>query len=332
MAVPSRASAPHTPVLLKEVLEALGPRDGAVYVDGTFGAGGYATAILEAADCRVFGIDRDPRALKTAEHLSKRFPGRLRVLGGCYGDMVRLLGDAGIERVDGVALDLGVSSMQIDDGSRGFSFRFDGPLDMRMNDNTGETAADIVNTMAQDDLADLIHEFGEERNARRIAAAIVLDRDKNPFTTTAELAGLLRRIVKKSKDGIDPATRTFQALRIYVNDELGELARGLVAAEKLLVPGGHLAVVSFHSLEDRKVKEFLASRSGQGPRPSRHLPDAVGTDRPPSLRLIRRGAVKPTATEIENNPRARSARLRTAERTSSPSWPGDGSGDTGVAP
>ncbi|NQU59352.1 MAG: 16S rRNA (cytosine(1402)-N(4))-methyltransferase RsmH [Rhodospirillales bacterium] len=312
----------HTPVLLQEVLDALGPRDGAIYVDGTFGAGGYSTAILEAADCRVFGIDRDPLALKTGEELAERYPGRLRVLGGCYGDMVDLLAGIGIDKVDGVALDIGVSSMQINDPGRGFSFRADGPLDMRMGLKAEASAADVVNTMAEEELADIIYSFGEERASRRIAAAIVNDRVEQPFTSTAQLAGLIRRIVKKSKDGIDPATRTFQALRIYVNDELGELSRGLEAAEKILSPGGRLAVVSFHSLEDRKVKEFLLSRSGQGPRPSRHLPDGGGTERPPSFNLMRRGIIKASRGETEINPRARSARLRAAERTSSPSWPG----------
>ena len=328
MTTPSGASA-HTPVLIHEVLEALGsdgPRDGATYVDGTFGAGGYSTAILEAADCKVFGIDRDPLALKTGEELAMRYPGRLRVLGGCYGDMVNLLAEIGVDKVDGVALDIGVSSMQIDDAERGFSFRFDGPLDMRMGLQADTSAADVVNTMNEEDLANIIYIYGEERASRRIAAAIVKDRVEQPFTRTSQLAGLIRRIVKKSKDGIDPATRTFQALRIFVNDELGELSRGLKAAENLLSPGGRLAVVSFHSLEDRKVKEFLLNRSGQGPRPSRHLPDDGGTQREPSFRMIKRGVVKPRRHECEVNPRARSARLRAAERTSSPSWPGDTSG------
>jgi 16S rRNA (cytosine1402-N4)-methyltransferase len=327
MVIPSE-SPPHTPVLLREVLEALGPhgpRDGAVYVDGTFGAGGYSTAILEAADCQVFGIDRDLNALKTSDELAKRYPGRLRVLGGCYGDMVSLLAERGIDKVDGVALDIGVSSMQIDDAQRGFSFRTDGPLDMRMGLKADATAADVVNTMDEEDLTHIIYTYGDERASRRIAAAIVKDRVHEPFTTTSQLANLIRRIVKKSKDGIDPATRTFQALRIYVNDELGELSRGLAAAEQLLSPGGRLAVVSFHSLEDRKVKKFLLSRSGQEPRPSRHLPEAVNSERAPSFSLLKRGIIKPRKEETDNNPRARSARLRAAERTSSPSWPGDAS-------
>ncbi|HER27063.1 MAG TPA: 16S rRNA (cytosine(1402)-N(4))-methyltransferase RsmH [Rhodospirillales bacterium] len=316
-------TARHIPVMLQEVLDVLNPRDGAVYVDGTFGAGGYTTAILETADCRVFGIDRDPRALANGQQLAARFPGRLRVLGGCYGDMVRLLGEVGIDKVDGVALDIGVSSMQIDDADRGFSFRNDGPLDMRMGLGAELTAAQVVNTFEADDLADIIYNLGEERASRRIAAAIVQDRAQTPFTTTDQLAGLLRRIVRKSKDGIDPATRTFQALRIFVNDELGELDRGLAAAEQLLAPGGRLAVVSFHSLEDRRVKNFLQSRSGLAANPSRHLPQATSRPRPPSFALIKRGAIKPGNSEISINPRSRSARLRAAERTRSPSWPGE---------
>lgn len=324
MIAPSRT--PHTPVLLEQVLDALGPRDGATYVDGTFGAGGYATAILESADCRVFGIDRDPNALAGAAELIERYSGRLRVLGGCYGDMVRLLGDVGVDRVDGIALDIGVSSMQIDDASRGFSFKQDGPLDMRM-EQTGLSAADVVNDFDEQQLADIIYSYGEERASRRIAKAIVMDRAEHPFTSTGQLAGMLRRIVKKSKDGIDPATRTFQALRIFVNDELGELQRGLAAAERLLVPGGRLAVVSFHSLEDRKVKNFLQSRSGNAPRASRHLPDAAADAPAPTFRLLKRGVVKAGLQETASNPRARSARLRAAERNSSPPWPGE----TGLA-
>lgn len=322
MVIPTKTYT-HTPVLLREVLETLGPRDGAIYVDGTFGAGGYSTAILEAADCQVVGIDRDPVALKIGKELGKRFPGRLRVLGGCYGDMVNLLAKRGIDKVDGVALDIGVSSMQIDDAKRGFSFRANGPLDMRMGMQADATAADVVNTMNEDELTHIIYSYGDERASRRIAAAIVKDRVHEPFTTTSQLAGLIRRIVKKSKGGVDPATKTFQALRIYVNDELGELSRGLTGAEKLLSPCGRLAVVSFHSLEDRKVKKFLHSRSGQGPRQSRHVPEVANSALPPSFSLLKRGIIKPRKEEIKINPRARSARLRVAERNSSPSWPGD---------
>ena len=322
MSIPAETDL-HNPVLLREVLEVLGPRDGAIYLDGTFGAGGYSMAILESADCQVFGIDRDADALEIGTVIAKRYPNRLNLLGGCFGDMVKLMAERGIDKVDGIALDIGVSSMQIDDAQRGFSFRSSGPLDMRMDIQTEITAAEVVNTMNEDDLSRIFYKYGNERESRRVAAAIVKDRVNKPFTTTDQLASLIRRIVKKSKDGNDPATRTFQALRIYVNDELGELSRGLSAAEKLLSPGGRLAVVSFHSLGDRKVKKFLLNRSGQGPRRSRHLPLSVNCERPPSFNLLRRGIIKPRKEEIDRNPRARSARLRAAERTNFPSWPED---------
>ncbi|HJO71806.1 MAG: 16S rRNA (cytosine(1402)-N(4))-methyltransferase RsmH [Rhodospirillales bacterium] len=309
----------HAPVMLREVLDILAPRDGGVYVDGTFGAGGYSKGLLEAASCTVWGIDRDPVAARGAD-LGRRYEGRLAVLCGCYGDMVRLLGDVDVDRVDGVALDLGVSSMQLDDRARGFSFRADGPLDMRMGKD-GMTAADVVNGLEEKELADIIYRYGEERVARRIARAIVDARSRTPMTRTAQLADLVRRVVPRSRDGLDPATRTFQALRIYVNDELGELQRGLSAAEVLLRPGGKLVVVSFHSLEDRMVKGFLRERGGAGPRPSRHQPLSGEAASTPSFRLVKRRVAKPTAREVAANPRARSARLRTAERTAAPPWP-----------
>ena len=317
---------PHAPVLLRETLEVLAPKDGAIYVDATFGAGGYSEAFLQAARCTVWGIDRDPSAQARGEHLGNRFPNRMTVLTGCYGDMVTLLGDVGIDRVDGIALDLGVSSMQLDQAERGFSFKADGPLDMRMGVGPQATggevpsAADVVNALAEDELADIIYLFGEERASRRIAKAIVEARTESPITRTGQLAAVVRRVVRPSKDGIDPATRTFQALRIYVNDELGELDRGLAAAESLLAPGGRLAVVAFHSLEDRKVKEFLRARSGNQPRPSRHQPEGPAP-RKPSFRLLKRGAIKPGSDEINTNPRARSARMRAAERTEAAPWP-----------
>jgi len=214
-------------------------------------------------------------------------------------------------------LDIGVSSMQINDPSRGFSFRGDGPLDMRMGDH-GVTAADVVNDLAEQELADIIYRYGEERASRRVARAIVNRRSEQAITRTGQLASAVRSAVAKSKDGIDPATRTFQALRIYVNDELGELDRGLEAAEKLLGPGGRLAVVSFHSLEDRRVKTFLQERSGAGPRPSRHLPQLAGPEKLPTFRLVKKGSIKPSSEETARNPRARSARLRVAERTDVP--------------
>ena len=310
----------HAPVMLREVLDILAPRDGGVYVDGTFGAGGYSEGFLKAASCTVWGIDRDPAAAARGADLGRRYEGRLAVLSGCYGDMVRLLGDVDVDRVDGVALDLGVSSMQINDPARGFSFRADGPLDMRMGKD-GMTAADVVNGLDEKELADIIYRYGEERVARRIARAIVDARSCTPMIRTAQLADLVRRVVPRSRDGIDPATRTFQALRIYVNDELGELQRGLSAAEVLLRPGGKLAVVSFHSLEDRMVKGFLRERGGAAPRPSRHQPAREEAASSSTFGLVRRRPVKPTAKEVAANPRARSARLRSAERTAAPPWP-----------
>lgn len=307
----------HMSVLRDEVVHALQPKPGGIYVDGTFGAGGYSKALLDAANCTVWGIDRDPLAQQFGADLNKQYPGQITVLSGCYGDMADLLAAVGVHQIDGLALDIGVSSMQIDDPGRGFSFRGDGPLDMRMGDS-GMTAADVVNDMAEAELADIIYQFGEERASRRVARAIVMLRAEEKITRTSQLARAVRSAVKKSKDGIDPATRTFQALRIYVNDELGELDRGLDAAEKLLGPGGRLAVVSFHSLEDKRVKSFLQNRSGLGPKPSRHAPQLAGAEKPATFRLVKRGTIKATADEVARNPRARSARLRVAERTDVP--------------
>ncbi len=310
----------HIPVMLNEVIAGLEPRDDGVYVDGTFGRGGYSRAILDAAATKVFGIDRDPAAITVGAELTADYPGRLTVLEGCFGDMDHLMREAGVDRVDGVTLDLGVSSIQLDEAARGFSFRFDGPLDMRMGVD-GPTAADLVNAAPEKELADIIHHLGEEHHARRIARAIVEARRESPISTTLQLADIIRRIVRKSRDGIDPATRTFMALRIRVNDEIGELERGLAAAEHLLSPGGRLAIVSFHSLEDRVVKDFLRQRSGQSGRGSRHLPERPADQPAPSFRLVKRGAIKSQDSETKVNPRSRSARLRVAERTESPPWP-----------
>ncbi len=322
---PARPRAGHVPVLCMEVVEALAPKDGATYVDGTFGGGGYARAILEAAACTVWGIDRDPHAAARAEALAAEFPGRLRFVQGRFSEMDSLLRPHGVHTVDGIALDLGLSSHQLDDPARGFSFRLDGPLDMRM-DADGESAADLVNQADEDMLADLIRRYGEDRKARAIARAIVAARHEAPITSTRQLATIIEHAVgpaPRRPGAIHPATRTFQALRIAVNDELGELARGLGAAERLLAPGGRLCVVSFHSLEDRMVKLFLRSRSGRAPRASRHEPEPVRAEaaREPSFRLLHTRARKPGAQEIAANPRARSARLRAAERTSAPAWP-----------
>ncbi len=317
----------HTPVMLREVIEALDPRDGGIYIDGTFGEGGYSKAILEAAATTVFGIDRDPRAVTIGAELSKQYDGRLTVLHGRFGDMGTLMAEAGVARVDGVTLDVGVSSHQLDDPARGFSFRFEGPLDMRMG-GTGEaspSAADLVNELPEKELADIIHQYGEERQARRIARAIVEARAESPILTTQALADIVRRIVhvKPGKPGaIDPATRTFLALRIHVNDELGELERGLSAAEMLLAPGGRLAVVSFHSLEDRCVKRFLARRAGRVSRGSRHRPASPAAEAAPSFTLINRRPLTPSDDEIRANPRSRSALLRAAERTDAPAFAG----------
>jgi 16S rRNA (cytosine1402-N4)-methyltransferase len=309
----------HIPVLVEAVLAALAPRDDAVYVDATFGGGGYSVALLAAARCRVFAIDRDPDAVRRGRDLVERFCGRLTIIEGRFGELARLLRPATIEPIAGITFDLGVSSMQLDTAERGFSFRFDGPLDMRMS-RAGSNAADLIASLSERQLAELIRNFGEERFARPIARAITAARRCRPIRRTTELAEIVRAAVPKSEPGQDPATRTFQALRIAVNDELGELDRGLVAAEQMLTPGGRLAVVSFHSLEDRRVKQFLHSRSEAAPRGSRHV---LGPVHPwaPSFKLMRRRAVRPEAAEIAANPRARAARLRMAERSAGPAWP-----------
>ncbi|MCB9982495.1 MAG: 16S rRNA (cytosine(1402)-N(4))-methyltransferase RsmH [Rhodospirillales bacterium] len=296
--------------MLNEVLSALSPVDGGIYVDGTFGAGGYAKAILDAADCTVVAIDRDPDAAKRANNLSKDYAGRLIFLRGCFGDVENLLAEAGIGKVDGFVLDLGVSSFQLDQAERGFSFRETGPLDMRMDPEGGPGAADLVNSADEKDLADLIYKYGEERKSRQIARRIVDLRRETPIETTTQLADIVRACVSKSRDGIDPATRTFQALRIAVNDELGELERALGAAEKILKPHGKMVVVSFHSLEDGLVKRFFRAQSG-GESVSRYLPQTDAA--PVKFKLLTRKAVKPGEREIAENSRSRSARLRAAE-------------------
>ncbi|MBV8977593.1 MAG: 16S rRNA (cytosine(1402)-N(4))-methyltransferase RsmH [Alphaproteobacteria bacterium] len=297
----------HVPVMLTEVLEALAPRDGGRYVDGTFGGGGYAKAILEAARCQVFAIDRDPDAIARGAALKERFAGRLTLILGRFSAMDSIVD----EPVDGVVLDLGVSSFQFDEAERGFSFRADGPLDMRMGID-GESAGDFVNRAEETAIADVLYRYGEERKARSIARAIVAAR---PVTRTAELAAIVERALGPAarRFAVHPATRTFQALRIHVNDELGELERGLEAATRTLAHHGRLVVVSFHSLEDRIVKRFLVGRSAAAARPSRHAPQARSRASAP-YRLIAARPRTPSALEIERNPRARSARLRAAER------------------
>ena len=313
--------APHIPVLVDAVLAALAPRDDALYVDATFGRGGYSAALLAAARCRVVAFDRDPEAIRYGRELAERYSGRLTVIEGRFGEMVRLLAPITCGPIAGIAFDLGVSSVQLDEPERGFSFRFDGPLDMRMS-REGQTAADLIASLAERQLAELIRELGEERFARRVARAIGAAQRHQPLRRTLELATVVRAVVPTSEPGQDPATRTFQALRIAVNDELGELDRGLVAAEQLLMPGGRLAVVSFHSLEDRLVKQFLQRRGEGAPRSSRHAPAPLAAVAP-SFRLLGRRAVRADAGAIARNPRARSARLRAAERTAAPSWSAD---------
>jgi 16S rRNA (cytosine1402-N4)-methyltransferase len=308
----------HVPVLLEAVMAALQPRDGAVYVDATYGGGGYSAALLARARCRVVGIDRDPEAVRRGHAAARRHGGRLTIVEGRFGDMARLLMPLDPGPIAGITFDLGVSSTQLDTAERGFSFRLDGPLDMRMG-GAGETAADLVATRPETELAELIATYGEERFARRIARRIVATRAARPIRRTGELADIVRGAVARPEPGLDPATRTFQALRIAVNDELGELDRGLAAAERLLMPGGRLAVVAFHSLEDRRVKSFLRRRSETAPQGSRHLPQPAAA--PPSFTLLWRRAARPDAAEMARNPRARSARLRAAERTTAPSWP-----------
>jgi len=312
----------HIPVLLAETVDALAPRDDGVYVDGTFGRGGYTRALLEAARCRVYAIDRDPDAIASGAALSAEVSGRLTLIEGRYGDMEKLLGTIGVADVAGIALDLGPSSPQLDDPVRGLSFRADGPLDMRM-EHQGTTAADLVNTLTEAALADIIYLYGEERFSRRIARAVLAAREAAPIQRTGELAAIVRKVVPAQPGGIDPATRTFQALRIAVNDELGELERGLDAAERLLAPGGRLAVISFHSLEDRRVKDFLRRRSSASPRGSRHLPPAT-REPAASFRVLTKKPIRPGEAELARNPRARSARLRAAERTAAPPFPADG--------
>ena len=314
-----RGTARPVPVLLPPMLQALAPKDGERFIDGTFGAGGYSEAILTAAPgARVLGIDRDPAALAAGRAIVDRYQGRLQLVEGRFGDLDQLAATAGFVPADGVVFDIGVSSMQLDDPERGFSFQGDGPLDMRMA-ASGPTAADVVNTAETARLADILFHLGEERSARAIARAIVARREQQPFARTSELAQLAARVLGREKiAGRHAATRTFQALRIYVNDELGELARGLSAAERTLAPGGRLVVVTFHSLEDRLVKRFLKERAAPEEQGSRHLPPQSGTRPAPSFRFLNHRPLSPTDKEIAANPRARSAKLRAAVRTDAP--------------
>lgn len=306
----------HIPVLLDEVVSALCVKEGGVYLDGTFGAGGYARAML-ARGAQVIALDRDPQAIAGGQGLVEASGGRLRLLEGRFGELDIIARGLGVERLDGVALDVGVSSMQIDDALRGFSLRHDAPLDMRM-EKTGRTAADILLEEDEETIANILFHYGEERAARRIARAIVADRSTAPYTSTVQLAQMIERVAPARPGELThPATRSFQALRIAVNDELGELARGLFAAEAILAPQGRLAVVTFHSLEDRIVKQFFARRSGRGQAASRLLP---GEPAPaaPTFVVSAGQPVVPGERERTENPRSRSAKLRFGERTGAP--------------
>jgi 16S rRNA (cytosine1402-N4)-methyltransferase len=312
----------HVPVLRDEVMAALAPRQGGLYLDATFGAGGYSRALLALPELRVLALDRDPIAIAGGAALVNEARGRLCLVQEKFGRLDLVARERGLADFDGVVLDIGMSSMQIDDAGRGFSFRCDGPLDMRM-DRAGLSAADLVNTAAETALANIFYYFGEERASRRIAHAIVMDRAKAPFTSTIALASMIARVVPGKAGEIHPATRVFQALRIAVNDELGELVRALVAAEAILKQGGRLAVVTFHSLEDRIVKQFFAERSGRGKTLSRRLPHE---SEPPEPTFSQSGKqpVTPSPAEIDANPRARSAKLRHGVRTKArPRGPGD---------
>lgn len=311
-------AAPHIPVLLEAVLAGISPTSGASVVDGTFGAAGYTNAVLAAGAGHVYAFDRDPTAIAAGEALASANPDRLTLIHERFSLMDRALAARGVSTVDAIMLDIGVSSMQIDQAARGFSFQADGPLDMRMS-NEGPSAADLVNTMDEAALADLLYRYGEEPRSRRVASLIVAAR---PIARTGELAAIVRKALGHRPGAPkDPATRTFQALRIAVNDELGELDAGLRAAERLLRPGGRLAVVSFHSLEDRAVKRFLRTRSGGDPQGSRHLPEARIGGSAPTFEAAK--AVRPDAAEIAANPRARSATLRIGTRTDAPAWKDD---------
>ena len=307
----------HRPVLLDEVVAMLKPRDGGIYVDGTFGAGGYSRAILDAADCVVYAIDRDPDAIRGGAAMAAEFDGRLTLIEGRFADMQALLAGQNVAAVDGVVLDVGVSSMQVDEAARGFSFMNDGPLDMRM-EQSGPSAADVIDAMPEAQLKRIIAVLGEEKRARSIAKAIAGRRAEEEFTRTSELANLIEKTIgKRPGDRIHPATQLILFTGNYTKSELEQLVQGLSVAENLLAPEGRLLVVSFHSLEDRIVKRFFTERTGRTARPSRHAPPAAEGPAASFLDLTR-GGVVPGAAEVDINPRARSARLRAGERTTHP--------------
>jgi 16S rRNA (cytosine1402-N4)-methyltransferase len=303
----------HIPVLRDEAIGFLQPDGGRTYLDGTFGGGGYAQKILDAAPCTLWAIDRDPAAIARGAALAEKYPGRLHIVEGRISEILDLLAARGVASLDGAVFDLGVSSYQIDDPARGFSFRHDGPLDMRMGRNR-KTAAELVNAMSETELADMLFQLGEEKASRRIAKAIVKRRATQKFETTSDLAGVIRSVVRPDKSGIDPATRSFQALRIAVNDELADIEAALHQAASLLAPGGRLVVVSFHSLEDRIVKRFFAQASGRAAGASRHDPASLLEGTTAKFRLLTGSPVVAGVEESRKNPRARSAKLRAMER------------------
>lgn len=311
------SGASHIPVMLNEMIAALHPRDGEVYVDGTFGAGGYTRAILEHAHCTVIAIDQDPEAAPRASAMQAKYGARLKFIVGNFADMQALLAAENIHQVDGIVLDVGVSSMQLDTPERGFSFRFDAPLDMRMS-KEGMSAADFLNQAPEEEIARVLKAYGEEPAARKIAKVVVAKRAEAPIQTTRQFAEIVHSVVGK-KHKIDPATRSFQALRIYVNNELGALEKVLQAAERVLKPEGRLVVVSFHSLEDRMVKQFFKARSASNDNGSRHLPPQTQA-RLPTFQLIRPTKMRASESEVAHNSKSRSATLRRAMRTAHPAW------------
>jgi 16S rRNA (cytosine1402-N4)-methyltransferase len=318
---PAGGPARHIPALLREAVAALGVHEGGVYCDGTFGAGGYSRAIL-AEGGRVLALDRDPEAIAGGAALVAEAGGRLTLIEGRFGALDEIARAQGFQSLDGVVLDIGLSSMQVDEAARGFSFRREAPLDMRM-EGKGRSAADILAEEDEETIADILYYFGEERASRRIARAIVADRKKAPFVSTRQLASLIERVAPaRPGEAIHPATRSFQALRIAVNDELGELARGLAAAEAILAPAGRLVVVTFHSLEDRIVKQFFARRSGRGEAAGRRLPGEKPAEAPTFVAPSGQ-PITPSEAERSSNPRARSAKLRFAERRKAPARPLD---------
>jgi 16S rRNA (cytosine1402-N4)-methyltransferase len=302
----------HIPVMLNEVIEYLAPTDGKIYVDGTFGAGGYSSAILENSNSIVYAIDRDPTVLEIAEKISKKYGGRLRFLQGCFGNIKELLANQNVNKVDGIILDVGVSSMQLDNRERGFSFMEDAYLDMRMS-KEGMDACYLINNTEEEELANIIYQYGGERKSRHIASKICYRREKEPITTTLQLAGIVRSVVGKSSKKIDPATKTFQAIRIYINNELDELTKVLRDSEDLLNNAGKLIVVTFHSLEDSIVKNFISDKTGKSESISRYVPE-VKNDKIVSFKSITKKPIIPSEEEIKSNPRSRSAKLRAAQK------------------